>query len=76
MTDKSITLFDFSLACHVMGDIQEVFHVFLTNLKMPLLIYFSLYIANRSALAVNCCVIMHCLKVSCKEDQITGMQPE
>ena len=25
---------------------------------------------NRSALAVNCCVIIHCLEVSCKEDQI------
>ena len=27
---------------------------------------------NRSALAVNCCVIIHCLEVSCKEDQITS----
>ena len=26
---------------------------------------------NRSALAVSCCVIIHCLVVSCKEDQIT-----
>ena len=26
---------------------------------------------NRSALAVNCCIIIHCLEVSCKEDQIT-----
>ena len=29
---------------------------------------------NRSALAVNCCVIIHCLDVSCKEDQITSAQ--
>ena len=27
---------------------------------------------NRSALAVICSVIIHCLEVSCKEDQITG----
>ena len=31
---------------------------------------------NRSALAVNCCVIIHCLEVSCKEDQITSVQRE
>ena len=29
---------------------------------------FSDYLRNRSALAVNCCVIIHCLEVSCKED--------
>ena len=27
------------------------------------------YLRNRSALAVNCEVIIHCLEVSCKEDQ-------
>ena len=31
-----------------------------------------LYLRNRSALAVNCCLIIHCLEVSCKEDQITS----
>ena len=31
---------------------------------------------NRSALAVNCCVLIHCLEVSCKEDQITRVQRE
>ena len=31
---------------------------------------------KRSALAVNCCVIIHCLEVSCKEDQITSTQRE
>ena len=31
---------------------------------------------NRSALAVNCCVIIHSLEVSCKEDQITSAQRE
>ena len=30
-----------------------------------------LYLRNRSALAVNCCLIIHCLEVSRKEDQIT-----
>ena len=25
------------------------------------------YLRNRSALAVNCCVIIHCLEVSCKD---------
>ena len=29
---------------------------------------------NRLALAVNCCVIIHCLEVSCKEDQIASAQ--
>ena len=28
------------------------------------------------ALAVNCCVIIHCLEVSFKEDQITSVQRE
>ena len=27
---------------------------------------------NRSALAVDCCILIHCLEVSCKEDQITS----
>ena len=35
-----------------------------------------IYLRNRSALAVNCCVIIHCLEVSCKEDQITSAQRE
>ena len=34
----------------------------------------SVTFKNRSALAVNCCVIIHCLEVSCKEDQITSAQ--
>ena len=34
------------------------------------------YLRNRSALAVNCWVIIHCLEVSCKEDQITSAQRE
>ena len=32
------------------------------------------YLRNRSAQAVNCWVIIHCLEVSCKEDQITSVQ--
>ena len=43
---------------------------------MLLLIDFSLYLRNRSAPAVNCSVIIHCLEVSCKEDQITSAQRE
>ena len=35
-----------------------------------------LYLRNKSALAVNCCIIIHCLEVSCKEDQITRAQRE
>ena len=34
------------------------------------------YLRNRSALAVNCCIIIHCLDVSCKEDQIMSVQQE
>ena len=33
------------------------------------------HLRNRSALAVNC-VLIHCLEVSCKEDQITSAQRE
>ena len=36
----------------------------------------SLYLRNRSALAVNCCVIIHCLEVSCIDYQITSAQLE
>ena len=32
------------------------------------------YLRNRSAPALNCWVIIHCLEVSCKEDQITSAQ--
>ena len=32
------------------------------------------HLRNRSAPAVNCWVIIHCLEVSCKEDQITSAQ--
>ena len=38
--------------------------------------HFRLYLRNRSALAVNCCVIIYCLEVSCKEDQIASVQGE
>ena len=34
------------------------------------------YLRNRSAPTVNCGVIIHCLEVSCKEDQITSAQRE
>ena len=37
---------------------------------------FFLDLRNRSAPAVNCWVIIHCLEVSCKEDQITSAQRE
>ena len=34
------------------------------------------YLRNRSAPAVNCWVIILCLEISCKEDQITSAQRE
>ena len=34
------------------------------------------HLRNRSAPAVNCWVLIHCLEVSCKEDQITSAQRE
>ena len=40
-------------------------------------VYIFIYcLRNRSAPAVNCWVIIHCLEVSCKEDQITSAQRE
>ena len=39
-------------------------------------IYNKCYLRNRSAPAENCWVIIHCLEVSCKEDQITSAQLE
>ena len=36
----------------------------------------ALCLRNRSAPAVNCWVIIHCLEVSCKEDQIMSAQRE
>ena len=41
-----------------------------------IMVCFSNWLINGSALAVNCCIIVHCLEVSCKEDQITSLQPE
>ena len=37
---------------------------------------YDLYLRNRSALVVNCWVIIHCLEVSCKVDQITSAKRE
>ena len=37
---------------------------------------FTHCLRNRSAPAVNCWVIIHCLEVSCKEDQIMSAQRE
>ena len=31
---------------------------------------------DRSAIAVTCCVIIHCLEISCKDDQTTSAQRE
>ena len=36
----------------------------------------NFHLRNRSALAVNCWVIIHCLEVSCKGDQITSAKRE
>ena len=38
--------------------------------------YSNVFLRNRSAPTANCCVIIHCLEVSCKEDQITSAQWE
>ena len=45
-------------------------------LSFSLVLYERFYLRNRSAPAVNCWVIIHCLEVSCKEDQITSAQRE
>ena len=44
--------------------------------KVILKIFDEVRLRNRSAPAVNCWVIIHCLEVSCKEDQITSVQRE
>ena len=51
-------------------------HFILYWTKVKTLHFNILYLRNRSAPAVNCCVIIHCLEVSCKEDQITSAQRE
>ena len=38
--------------------------------------HLDLQLRNRSALAVNWCIVIHCLEVSCKEDQIASAQRE
>ena len=48
---------------------NEMLHIWLDEVRN-----FVTYLRNRSALAVNCCIIIHCLEVSCKEDQITSAQ--
>ena len=35
---------------------------------------YNVFLRNRSALEVNCCIIIHCLDDSCKGDQITSAQ--
>ena len=49
---------------------------FTTKIIFASILWQKLYSRNRSALAVNCCVIIHCLEASCKEDQITCAQLE
>ena len=51
-------------------------HIFSTKNNSVFDSLVGIYLRNRSALAVNCCVIIHCLEVSCKEDQITSAQRE
>ena len=43
-----------------------------TDLSVVSVVSTSIYLRNRSPLAVNSCVIIHCLEISCKEDQITS----
>ena len=51
-------------------------HAFDIFCSFPVAVQLLRLIKNRSALAVNCCVIIHCLELSCKEDQITSAQRE
>ena len=44
--------------------------------RMRMIVLEKQYLRNRSAPAVNCWVISHCLEVICKEDQITSAQRE
>ena len=46
--------------------------------KLLLFLYWEKFqcLRNRSALAANCCLIIHCLEVSCNEDQIMSTQLE
>ena len=46
-------------------------HNLLASISLTQLFVFFI-LRNRSALAVNYCVIIHCLKVSCKDNQITS----
>ena len=48
----------------------------LVHLSSYELVLTILQLRNRSVLAMNCCVIIHCVEVSCKEDQITSAQHE
>ena len=50
--------------------------LFSLNLFVEVKALQGLCLRNRSAPAVNCWVIIHCLEVSCKEDQITSAQRE
>ena len=45
-------------------------------ISLKLFYSFKLKLRNRSAPTVNCWVIIHCLEISCKEDQITSAQRE
>ena len=42
----------------------------------PARVFCHIYLRNRSALAVNCWVLIHCLEVRCKGDQITSAKRE
>ena len=56
--------------------IEGCFIIYKVMKYRKILMKYNAYLRNRSALAVNCCVIIHCLEVSCKEDQITSAQRE
>ena len=54
-----------------------IFVLFLTLYTCMLKAYMlALCLRKRSAPVVNCWVIIHCLEVNCKEDQITSVQRE
>ena len=57
-----------------MAHLPHLSHDVLSGSDIPPCNRINTDLRNRSSLAVNCCMIIHCLEVSCKEDQITSAQ--
>ena len=71
-----------TLGCHLKSIFAPTQHTCISHIIfIPKKLLRSLYIVenieylrNRSSLAVSCCIIIHCLEVSIKADQITSAQ--